>query len=56
MSTTKSSQSENVNPRVELSYAGDCPNVEATRKALHQSLVTPGLPGQWKEYWHDDPA
>ncbi len=42
MSTTKSSQSQNVNPRVELIYAGDCPNVEATRKALHRPRLSRG--------------
>lgn len=41
--------------RVELLYAGDCPNVAAARRVLLRAFALAGLNPHWREWRADDP-
>ncbi|HBQ13058.1 MAG TPA: hypothetical protein DEF51_18610, partial [Myxococcales bacterium] len=41
-------------PRIELVYDADCPNVEAARESLERVLGQLGLPVRWREHVSSD--
>lgn len=43
-------------PRVELVYAGDCPNVGAARIQVLRAFGLAGWPPHWREWSVDDPS
>lgn len=43
-------------PRVDLVYAGDCPNVADARAQLLRAFASAGLVPHWREWRVDDPA
>jgi hypothetical protein len=43
------------NPRVELIYDADCPNVERARAALRQALTALGAREEWREWNRGSP-
>ena len=42
--------------RLEFIFDDDCPNVQRARESLRAALGQCGLPAQWAEYRHSDPA
>lgn len=43
-------------PKVELLYAGDCPNASEARAQLLRAFVSAGLQPHWREWRTDDPS